>query len=190
MWPEIRDYHLKRLDEALRKGEVDEGIIPVLSKINEFEEYVTRSSCYGRVSLAKEEGLIRKGRGKLLYRFHRPISIDDLYDIINSIDQGILWMNIEGTIIHVACKDLGAAEKILDIAYRAGYEESSIYSISRRGVTVEILLDEKFSIPIYMSGMGKLVSDNDIKLLLEYIHRRFYRIEKAKKNLINLLREL
>ena len=190
MWRDIRRHHLVKLKEALDRGEVDQGIIPLLDAINRFEEYVTRSSCYGRVSFTIEEGLIRKGKGKLIYRFHRPISKEEVSNIASGVKSGVLWVNIEGTIIHVACRDLESANRLLEVALKSGYKESSIYSLSNRGVTVEILLDRKYSIPIYSSEIGFLVSDDDLTSLINYVEERFHRIERAKKNLISLLNQL
>ncbi|RLF92142.1 hypothetical protein DRN82_00495, partial [Thermococci archaeon] len=42
---------LMSLEIALRRGEVDEDIIPLLEKINSMENYFTTSSCSGRISV-------------------------------------------------------------------------------------------------------------------------------------------
>ncbi len=188
-WLDIRRHHLSKLDEALKNGLVDEGVISILNAINRFEEYVTRSSCYGRVSFTQEKGLIKKGRGKILYKRHGPIDMETIKKIIRKVDGGVLWMNIEGTIIHVASKTIEDALKLLDIAVEAGYKESSLYSMSTRGVTVEILFSEKYSIPLYTRENGFLISTVEVQSIIEYIDERFREIEKAKHRLINLLAE-
>ena len=188
-WQNIREYHLKKLDTALKNGEVDSGIVPLLHELNDIPYYVTRSSCYGRVSFSIEHGMIRKGKGKLIARFHRPISFPELEYVRSKVSNGILWMNIEGTIVHVGSVDMKYAEELLEMALKAGYLYSSIYSYSNRGVTVEILFDRKYSIPVYTNALGYLLDRDEIESLFSYIKSRFDKIEKSKHMLIKLLRE-
>ena len=188
-WLDIREHHLNKLNLALKEGLVDEGVIPLLYAINEIERYVTRSSCYGRVSFTIEEGLIKKGKGKIIFKKHGPIDRETIEEIVERVDKGVLWMNIEGTIIHVASKTLEDALKLLELSLQAGYKNSTLYSMSTRGVTVEILLSDKYSIPIYTPERGFIISRCELDSIIEYIGKRFKDIEKAKYKLINLLSE-
>ncbi len=188
-WFDIKNHHLTKLDTALKKGLVDEGVIPILNAINQFEEYVTRSSCYGRVSFTVEEGLIKKGKGKIIYKNHGPINLETVEQLVEKIERGVLWMNIEGTIIHVASKTLEDALKLLRLALKAGYKKSTLYSMSTRGVTVEILFSDKYSIPLYTPETGFLISKEELTSVINYIGNRFKEIEDAKHRLINLLSE-
>lgn len=188
-WQDIRRYHLSELETALKEGKVDKDVIPLLEAINRFEEYVTRSSCYGRVSFTVEEGLIRKGVGKIIYKEHGPINMENIRQLIQKVDRGILWMNIEGTIIHVASKTLEDALNLFKLAIEAGYKESALYSMSSRGVTVEILFSDKYSIPLYTPEKGFLISENELYSIIRYIEKRFAEIEETKCRLINFLSE-
>jgi tRNA wybutosine-synthesizing protein 3 len=47
------------------KGSVDEGIIPLIKKINTLDGVITTSSCAGRVSVFLEGRKTRKSKGKL-----------------------------------------------------------------------------------------------------------------------------
>jgi len=108
---------------------------------------------------------------------------------VERVDNGILWMNIEGTIIHVASKTLVDAKKLLELSIQAGYKSSTLYSMSTRGITVEILLSDKYSIPVYTHEKGLIISRNELKSIIKYIENRFRDIENAKHKLINLLLE-
>ena len=186
-WREIRKYHLKKLSRALEKGEVDHDVVPILEAINKNPDYVTRSSCYGRISLAVEEGLIRKGEGKIIFKSHKPIRFEELKRIFDRVVSGVLWMNIESTIIHVAAKDIEAAYRLLKLALEAGYGKSNIYSVSGRGVTVELLIREKYSVPLYIGGVGQIIHDDELSKLIAYISDMFKEIEEVKTRFINLL---
>ncbi|HIQ12954.1 MAG TPA: hypothetical protein EYH44_00985 [Thermoprotei archaeon] len=188
-WSEIRRYHLNKLIQAIKEDKVDRDILPILNIINSFDEYVTRSSCYGRITFTIEKGLIRKGEGKIINKIHGPVNPEYIKKVSDSVDKGVLWMNIEGTIIHVASKTYEDGLKLYNIALDAGYRESSIYSMSKRGVTIEILYTTKYSIPIYSPETGFIISDEELRSISNYIHNMFIGIEKAKYRLINILSE-
>ncbi len=186
MWSDIRNHHLRKLREALEKGLVDEGVIPILHAINKYESYVTRSSCYGRIHLTLEKGMIRKGYGKTLLKRHGPVAWSEVEQIVRRVDGGVVWLNVEGTIIHVAAKTLSDALKMYRAALNAGYRESSIYSISTRGVTVEILLMEKYSIPLNIHGK-LLYTDEEMDKLFRDASKIFPLIEEAKERFLKEL---
>jgi len=183
-WRKIRYYHLMKLEEAKRNKQVDKDIIPLLDTINKVDDFVTRSSCYGRILLLNEEGIPKKGRDIILGKYHRPISLKELEDSIKKVDHGILWMNVESTIVHVGSRSLSRAIELYKIALDSGYKSSSIISSSKRGVTVEILEREKVSIPIYIHNNIFLYSSNFLNNLLKYIESLFYSINIKMNNFI------
>lgn len=186
-WADIRRYHLKKLMEAIKEDKVDRDILPILNIINSFDEYVTKSSCYGRITFTVEKGLIRKGEGKVINKIHGPVDVEYIRGVSSSMDEGVLWLNIESTIIHVASKTYEDGLKLYGIALDSGYSESSVYSMSKRGVTIEILYTSKYSIPIYSFETGFLVTDEELRSITNYIYNMFNGIERAKYRLINLL---
>ncbi len=188
-WLLERARHLEKLGKALEKGLVDEGVIPILEAVNRCSSYVTKSSCYGRIHITQEESLIKKGRGKTLLKIHGPISLDKVEEALEKARGGVVWMNVEGTILHIAAEDLGKAVELLGIAIEAGYRYSSIYSIGGRGVTVEILLAPKYSIPLRAWGED-ILGKEEIQEALRYAERLFGEAEKARHRFLTILGEL
>ena len=188
-WTDIRRHHLEKLRTALERGEVDQGIIPVLKAINRRECLVSRSSCYGRLHITLERDIIRKGYGTTLLKAHGPLEWEAVREAFNKVRKGVIWLNVEGTIIHVAAKEVTEGMKLLDIAIRSGYRESSIYSISDRGVTVEILMGEKTSIPLYIDGKP-LYTDEEYRELFQEVSKIFVLIERVKHRFLENMEEM
>lgn len=57
------------------KGSVDEGIRELISEINDLPDYVTTSSCAGRIAVYLEGAKGAKGGGKWLFTSHDPIEL-------------------------------------------------------------------------------------------------------------------
>lgn len=191
-WIKERMRHLDKLEKALAKGLVDEDVIPILDAINRCGSYVTKSSCYGRIHITLEESLIKKGRGRTLLKNHGPISLEVVGKTLENIHEavsGVVWMNVEGTILHVAAESLGKAEELLNIAVEAGYRYSSIYSLGGRGVTVEILLAPKYSIPLWAWG-EEILGEEEITQVLRYGEKLFREAERARHRFLTLIGEL
>jgi len=189
-WIRIREHHLKSLDIALKSGYVDKQIIPIINIINSVEYYVTRSSCYGRVLLVDSESLPRKGYDNILGKYHHPINISDVEEVVNNVSKGILWMNIESTILHVASMNIEYAEKLLAIAFESGYRNSSIIAYSKRGVTIEILESNKYTIPVYSLDSGYLLIRDKLMYIIQQINNMFSRIERKKNEFITRFKKV
>jgi len=184
-WKRLRDHHLSKFNIAKERKRIDKEILPLLETINKVDDFVTRSSCYGRVLLLKEEGIPKKGKDLIIGKYHRPITLDELINSFSKVDRGILWMNIESTIVHVAARSLRKALELYDIAYRSGYESSSLVSLSKRGITLEILEREKFSVPIYIFKHDFTYSCYILNSLLKYVYNMFRDINTKMKKFIH-----
>lgn len=57
------------------KGSVDAGIRELISEINSLPEYVTTSSCAGRIAVYLEGAKGAKGGGKWLFTSHDPVDL-------------------------------------------------------------------------------------------------------------------
>jgi tRNA wybutosine-synthesizing protein 3 len=184
-WRRIRNYHLEKLRVAKEEKKVDEGIIPLVETINKVEDFVTRSSCYGRILLLREKGIPKKGRDVIIGKYHRPITLDELIQSFSRVRSGILWMNIESTIVHVAARSLERALELYEIAYKAGYRNTSLISLSKRGVTIEVLEREKVSVPIYIFKHNFTYQSGILNRLLKYVELMFYDINTKMKKFIH-----
>ena len=158
---------LEKLDKS-RKGDIDERCIPIVNIINEKEDYYTTSSCSGRVYLWKTTGTGKKNETEWLKISHGIVN-DDFFDIDEG---GLIWLRVEPFIMHVACRDLDTANKLLNKA-RAVYKKSSLLSISNK-IILEIRGSEFIEMPLYDDG--KLLFNGDLNRLVELVNEKLKRI--------------
>ncbi|ACX73167.1 Protein of unknown function DUF207 [Methanocaldococcus vulcanius M7] len=165
---------LTNLELAIKENLVDEEIIPILKIINDLDFCYTTSSCIGRVGVIE----IPKDKNPKIYskwvgKWHHYAKYDELFNALKNWKDkeeakntmAIFVMN--PPIIHIACKDLYSAKKMLDLAIHSGLKASSIKSVSERRIIVEILPTHKVDAPI--GEDGKLFVDEDyLKFLLDY----------------------
>ncbi|AIJ05213.1 hypothetical protein JH146_0363 [Methanocaldococcus bathoardescens] len=172
---------LMNLELAIREGLVDEEIIPILNKINEIDNYYTTSSCIGRVGIME----IPKYKNPKLYsrwlgKWHHYATYDEMFDALKERKEGYIVFVMNSPILHIACKDIESAKKMLELAIHSGLKASSIKSVSDKRVIVEILTTYKVDAPI--GEDGKIFVDNDyLKFLLDYSNSK---LKKAREILM------
>lgn len=125
------------------KGSIDAPVAELVSFINSLDGYVTTSSCSGRISIYRSNSDILRAnnsnKGVLwLMVSHQLVNIGDIRSLLNremalrSTADGdtsagdVVYLKCEGFILHVLCKDLEQATKLLQIALQVGYRESGI----------------------------------------------------------------
>lgn len=174
---------LEKFERERRDGKVDVDIVPLLEKINSMDHYVTLSSCSGRIAVLDLEEFGKKLNSRFLGKWHNFVSFEEVLESVKSCErQG--WLLQFPPIIHVACKDIFSAEKLLAIANAAGFRRSGI--ISLRNIVVEIASLERLEMPVAIGG--KLVVDeNYLRIAVEIANLK---LEKGKKKLEMLLYKL
>jgi len=148
---------LKRLDKS-KKGSIDKPIIPLINKINKNPNYYTTSSCSGRIVLYLPG---KKSELKWLFVSHNSITLKDIQ--IN-IPQKDIWFKQEPFILHVSCKDLESAQKLLNKARAVGFKRSGIQSIRKN--IVEISATEHLNLPLFKKG-NILIDETYLKLIIQ-----------------------
>lgn len=168
--------YLAKADKS-KKGDLDQKIIPLLTTINEKPDYYTTSSCSGRVYLWK-------GSGKKSETIWLKVSHDLIENDFFTIDQnGMVWLRLEGIIIHIACKDLKAANLLLEKAKKF-YKKSCILSASSK-IMVEIRGSESIEMPFYKDQDPLFCGD--LSWLKETINQKLEKmwedLEKFRKSI-------
>jgi tRNA wybutosine-synthesizing protein 3 len=178
----------QRKNEILSKedkssiGRWDEKIKCLCEGINSFEEYYTTSSCSGRIVLMIDQD--RKESD--LFKFVSHGLVEGLWKEIGKLD---LKENIkfkqEPCILHVACKDLESAEKLLNLGREAGWKKSGILSLGKN-VIVELNSTEKLEFPV--ASKRKLLVNEDFvreveEISNEHLQRTWKKIEKLENSL-------
>lgn len=168
--------YLSKADKS-KKGNIDEKVIPLLTKINSLPDYYTTSSCSGRAYLWKGTG--KKSETSWLRVSHDLIE----QDFFEMRETGLVWLRLEGVILHVACRDFPAANILLDKA-RKFYKKSCILSASNKMI-VEIRGSEFMEMPLYKDGT--LLFSGDWLWLKDLINTKLGKmwqdLEKFRKNI-------
>lgn len=168
--------YLSKEDKS-KKGDIDLKVITLLETVNAQPDYYTTSSCSGRVYLWKGTG--KKSETQWLKVSHDLID----QDFFRTEDTGLVWLRLEGVIAHIACRNLEAANRLLDKA-RTFYKKSCILSASNK-IIVEIRGSEFMEMPLYQDG--KLLFSGEWSWLQKLINSKLEKmwsdLEKFKKAL-------
>ncbi len=183
-----KETHLNKLykPDRSKKENVDKRIIPLIDIINSNNNYFTTSSCSGRIMIIKPAEV--KHEVSWLFSSHDKVDADKLIKKIHNIVkdvQEILWLKVEGFIIHVACKDIESAHKILEIAKKSGLKRSGIIGLSSKFM-VEIISSEIIEIPISKDNK-LLITDNYLKFIIEECNSKLDKIYLRIKILEEML---
>ena len=89
-------------------------------KINSTDNYYTTSSCSGRIVLMRDEN--KKGEGLFVKVWHDKINFEDLKKELENLENRNIKFKLESPIIHIACKDLESASKLLEEAKHIGFK--------------------------------------------------------------------
>lgn len=177
------------------KGTIDEFLKPLIATINGLDDYVTTSSCSGRVSVflegekgCEEDGKVTgKGGGKWLFVSHDPKEIDAWWGSVFDKNQNqptdnflphvapqtsLILFKFEAMILHVKCRSLPAAQALYSAAMGCGFRESGIGS--NNNVAIRISLN--IGCPIGYGEEDKLhllVPVSYLQLLTQQSHTLF-----------------
>jgi len=149
VWKEFRKQRLQALEEAIAAKKVDEGIVPLLKKINENENFVTTSSCFGRIVLLGFDLNKRKQTASFYKKWHREVGAEEVELAVFKYDKKLpLWFKAEPFILHVSAADYPAAEDFMARARAAGVKRGGIQAKAKGRVAIEIQGTSWMSFPI------------------------------------------
>ena len=185
---ESHGFKLDNQDKS-KKGEVDELVISLIDKINSFEDYFTTSSCSGRIMIIKPSGV--KKDVEWLFSSHNEVEpellIKKIHDFANKSKEQ-LWFKIEGFILHIACRDMESADKLLKLVKKIGLKRSGIVSTSHK-VMVEIISSEILETPISKNN-ELMVEDNYLTFIIEEANAKLKRTHNKIKKLEDAIENL
>jgi len=167
--------------EAIERGVVDPDALPLLSLINSLRDCYTTSSCSGRIQLAATRLPGEKTRMVVVAKWHEPVSVQELREVLAACKHGDLWISVQGPILHVACRGLGPALRLLKAAHRAGLKHSGLLWAGRR-VIVEIAAADRVEAPLRLSGRTIV----DEGCLGEFVERLNAVLRRTKGRLMRL----
>jgi tRNA wybutosine-synthesizing protein 3 len=171
---------LAGLSEALRTGDVDTGMLPLIGYVNSLEGYYTTSTCTGRTSLFYDPG--GKKDSGWIGKWHSEVSFDWVKEALDKTPPaGRIWFMHEPTIMHIVCRDLPGAGRLVELARNHGYKKVGILSYKEDRVLVEICGTERIDAP--MAEEGKvLVPDDYLSYLTGLANEKFRKgMERLKR---------
>jgi tRNA wybutosine-synthesizing protein 3 len=186
MWNEYKKRKYEGYLEAKARGEVDEDIIPLLDLINSFEEFVTLSSCSGRIAVMDMPEFGDKVEAEFLGKWHRCVEYEEVLDAVRR-GKKTTWLIMFPPIIHVACKDLASAERLMAIANNAGLRRNGI--ISLKNYVVEINTLERLEAPVAIDG-EVIVDEKALRIMVKIANKKLEKSKKKLEKLYNLLSQL
>ncbi len=149
MWRRYRKSKLDGFLEALKRGEVDGDIVDLLNLINSLEDYVTLSSCSGRIAVLDLPEVGNKKSSTFLGKWHREVESEEVIRAALE-SRTYAWLIQYPPILHVACRTLHHAEELIKIANNAGFRRSGVISLRNRVVEISSL--ERVELPLAVSG--------------------------------------
>ncbi len=173
-WESYRAKHLKKYEEAKRSGAVDPPIVPLLEFLNQRADYVTTSSCSGRITLLSTSPSERKGESFFYRKWHRPVLFDELWGAIDGYSGGgRLILKFDPFILHVGARDVESALRLIRVARNAGIKIAGIQSADETKVHVELRGIDSVSLPVWDGSL--LISEEYARYLTRYLNWKMLR---------------
>ena len=170
---------LSKLDKS-PKGSLDEPTAPLVHDINRHPDYVTTSSCSGRVALFATFGEERNRGGRWLLVQHATVTIREVTDALTppptqpaAPPPELVLFKHEPGILHVQCRHLEAAKRLLQVALSAGFRESGLVLSGSEKVMLAIrTTSNSLELPLASRGV-MLLPPSYMELLVTQANERF-----------------
>ncbi|KAL7996395.1 putative tRNA wybutosine-synthesizing protein [Plasmopara halstedii] len=178
---------LQAMEDKSPKGCIDEPILDMIKIINAHPDYVTSSSCSGRIAVFCGEAatttdsetnsnLITKG-GKWLLAEHATITFDQLVAGLHSLDGNsgnkMIIFKHEPFIMHVVCRELDSAKKLLQWGIACGFRESGIVLGNRKIMCAIRTAANGLEIPLGRSAERLLVNEEYLRWIVNIANEKF-----------------
>ena len=176
---------LGKLNTALAAEKVDGGMLPLIEIINSKPNLFTSSSCYGRIVIFDSPNKSKEDTA-FVAKWHRQVGFDEVRKTLDSAAGGDLWFRMEGFILHISCRDIETAGRVLELKTKLGLKRGGIFHVSDDRVQIELVSTLKMDLPVKHNGT-MLVSDEYLKTIINEANVKMQRnsedVEKLKSEL-------
>lgn len=173
---------LGKLDKS-PKGSIDAPIVALVHKINAHADFVTTSTCSGRISLFAHSATAAAAEtpGRWLFVSHALVELKEIHaaleaDVLEkmAIDGlGEVMLKVEPAILHVQCRTLDDATELLRIATAYGFRESGIVLSSSQKVMLAVrTTSNMMEVPLVRGGKFSNESATYLSDLVEAANKR------------------
>ncbi|ETV77774.1 hypothetical protein, variant [Aphanomyces astaci] len=177
-------HKLQEVIDKSPKGSVDAPIVDMITRLNAHPNYVTCSSCSGRIAVFcgvaqtphdEDSHLITKG-GKWLVSSHAPVTYDEFTSSVLADPtslQGMVIFKHEPFIMHVQCRDEESAKALLQVGLACGFRESGVVLGNKRTMVAIRTTANAMEIPIALQGQ-LMVTDAYLRWILDIANQKFH----------------
>lgn len=175
-----------------KKGSVDEKVIPIIDMLNDMKDYVSTSSCSGRIDLLSRSKGGKKHESEWPYVTH---GLADSNKIWNTLQEEAkkedreVWMKMEAPIMHIMCRDIESAQSLINFATKVGFKYSGIFVTKPGRVLVQIMGCEKIEGLVATDG-ELLVDQNYIEKITIEANKKLTSAHTRLENLFKEIKEL
>lgn len=174
---------LGRTDKSKKKT-IDKDIKPLIDFLNSRKDYYTTSSCSGRILLIEKKS-DKKQDMRFAFAEHKKADLKAIKKSLKSLPENDVWLRQESIIIHVCCRNLGSAKKLLKIVRDLGIKRAGIININKR-IIIEVIGTEAME-TIIARNSSMLVGDDYLKILVNEANKK---LERNKNKVRELYAEL
>ncbi|MBN1159860.1 MAG: hypothetical protein JXA43_01320 [Candidatus Diapherotrites archaeon] len=178
-WETVKRRNRATLIKEEKEGKVDEILIKFLKKMNSKKDFGTSSSCAGRIMLIDIPDDGKKNKTVRPAVWHREVNIDEFWNVLENYSGNELWFKQEPYILHIVCKDVDSAQKILKLKAKRGMKRGGIFVINKERVMIELEGTKKMEFPVKKKN----------KMLITKESAEFM-LQKANKKLSSNYKEL
>ncbi|MBI2541253.1 hypothetical protein HYV80_00895 [Candidatus Woesearchaeota archaeon] len=198
---------LNKKDKS-RKGCIDNDAVNLVKLINSKRDYYTTSSCSGRIVLLEVKSN-KKNECSWIFTKHAKVNLKEIIGALAHYNKKIsknrelplkagikeetsfensfkhpVWLKQEPIILHVACRNLEAANNLLSLSRRI-FKHSGILSMTERKAVVEIIGNEKIETVVADENFA---ADKDyLKNLIKYANKNFEENKKKSERFLKVL---
>lgn len=148
-WKKFKIQKLTELKTHEESGKADKRIMALVYRINEAPDLVTTSSCTGRINLLEFDLDERKSTAEFYKKWHRMVRAEEVELAVTAHNQERqLWFKVEPFILHVAAKDLKAAQRFLKLMRSVGVKRGGIQTLAKDKVMLEVQGNGYLAIPV------------------------------------------
>jgi tRNA wybutosine-synthesizing protein 3 len=193
MFDETKKEYLAALykPDFSRKGTVDEKISALLDAINKIPNYVTTSSCSGRILLIVVPSNSKKHECEWSYVTHDLANMDNAWTVLNEAIKECkepIWFKMESAILHVQCKTIEDAQKLIDLGKANGFKRSGIFVTKPERIIVEMIAPDKIE-TIIAKESRILVTEEYFKVLIEEANTKLNRNHDKINALLDIIKK-
>ncbi len=176
---------VSRGDKSNKKG-IDKDIKPLVELLNSLDDYYTTSSCSGRILLIEKKSDNKKD-ARFAFAEHKRAELEAIKKSLEGMSKNDIWLKQESIIMHVCCRDLEAARRLLKTVRELGIKRAGIININKR-IILEIIGTEAMETIIAREGK-RLIDDDYLKMLVKEANIKLERNENKIKELYQKIKK-